>query len=56
MVAYTRLGNKRYVKHIKNSWFIVHGSHDIPNIDLELVADIWLAWGFQVNFMYDPVH
>ena len=56
MVAYTRSGNERSVKHIKHSWFLAHGSQDMPNIDLELVADIWLAWGFQVNFMYDPVH
>jgi len=55
-IAYTRSGNERSVKHIKHSWVLAHGSQDMPNIDLELVADIWLAWGFQVNFMYDPVH
>ena len=56
LVIYTRSGNQRSVKHMKYSWFIVHGSQNMPNIDLELVADIWLAWGFQVNFIYDLVH
>ena len=56
VVAYTRSGNERSVKHMKHSWFIANGSKDMPKIDLELVSDIWLTWGFQVNFMYDPVH
>ena len=43
VVAYTRSGNERSVKHIKHSWFLAHGSQDMPNIDLEMVADIWLA-------------
>ena len=56
VVAYTRSGNEKSVKHMKHYWFIAHGSQDMPNIDLELVAAIWLTWGFQVNFRYYPVH
>ena len=25
------------------------------NWDLSMLADIWLVWGFQINFMYDDV-
>jgi len=47
--------NERGVKYTKTSWIIKRG---IPNgnFSLVLLEDIWLAWGFQVNFMYDPVH
>jgi len=53
-VAHVRSGNERAVKIAKNSKIIGNG---IPNnrFDLCLLDDIWMAWGFQVNFMYGPV-
>ena len=57
VVAYVRSGNERSVKHIKHSWLVVRGCMAAgDNFDLNIIADIWLAWGFQVNFMYEPVH
>ena len=55
-VAYTRSGNERSVKHLKHSWRIVKGGEGMPNHDLNMLCDLWLTWGFQMNFMYDPVH
>ena len=55
-VAYTRSGNERSVKHMKHSWLLKRGTFGMPRFDLELLSDIWLAWGFQVNFIYKPVH
>jgi len=55
VVAYVRSGNERSVKHLKHSWFIVRGTVG-QQFDLSFVSDMWLAWGFQMNFMYDPVH
>ena len=55
-VAYTRSGNERSVKHLKHSWTISKGFKEFPNINLDIVADLWLARGFQINFMYEPVH
>ena len=53
-VARVRSGNERAVKIAKTSKIIGNG---IPNntFDLCLLDDIWMAWGFQVNFMYDPI-
>ena len=55
-VAYVRSGNERSVKHVKLSWLIKRGAVGMPNMDLGMLSDLWLGWGFQVNFMYDPVH
>ena len=53
-VDVNRSGNERGVKYMKHSWIvsrgIKHGNFDLPAVD-----DIWLAWGFQVNFMYKNV-
>ena len=54
-VAVIRSGNERAVNVVKRSWFIKHGAA-FHTYDLALVDDVWLAWGFQVNFMYNPVH
>jgi hypothetical protein len=55
-VAFTRSGNERSVRHMKQSWLIALGALGKPRMDLDMLADVWLGWGFQVNFMYDPVH
>jgi hypothetical protein len=51
-VAVVRSGNERAVKRCKLSWFLKRGTRD-QGWDHSVVADVWLAWGFQVNFMYD---
>ena len=56
VVAYTRSGNERSVKHVKHSWLISRGTVGMPQFSLKVIADVWLAWGFQINFIYDPVH
>ena len=56
IVAYTRSENERSVKHVKHSWLLARGTIGQPQFSVDLLADIWLAWGFQINFMYDSVH
>lgn len=56
VVASTRSGNERAVKMMKHSWFLKRGYVNAQNFDLSLLADVWLAWGFLVNFKYSPVH
>jgi len=53
-VAAIRSGNKRAVKLMKHSWFIQRGCR-FQTWDLDFVSDMWLAWGFQVNFMFHDV-
>jgi hypothetical protein len=55
-VAVVRSGNERAVNVVKRSWYIKRGGMFSPNIDLEKLDDVWLAFGFRVNFMYSPVH
>ena len=52
-VATDRSGNERAVRAMKRSEFIRRGIHQKQKLDQ--FADFWLAWGFQVNFMYKPV-
>jgi len=54
-VATTRSGNELSVRQVKTSWLIKRGCI-FQNWDLDMLADVWLAWGFQINFMYSPVH
>ena len=53
-VAVNRSGNERGVKYMKHSWIVRRGIKH-GNFDLATVDDVWLAWGFQVNFMYKTV-
>jgi len=55
-VAATRSGNERSVRQVKVSWLIKRGTTYQPALSLETLSDIWLAWGYQINFMYDAVH
>jgi hypothetical protein len=51
-VAVTRSGNERAVKRSKISWVIQNGmKHKL--FDVDLMCDIWEAWTFRSNFMYD---
>jgi len=40
---------------VKLSWLTGTGGSDQVNINLALLSNIWLAWGFLVNFIYDAV-
>ena len=52
-VASDRSANERAVKRMKCSGMISRGIHQSEG--LEMMADLWIAWGFQCNFMYKPV-
>jgi hypothetical protein len=56
VVASTRSGNERAVKMMKHLWFLKRGYTNAQHFDLSLLADVWLAWGFLVNFKYSLVH
>jgi hypothetical protein len=55
-VAVIRSGNERAVKQAKMSWMIKRGGSHCQSWDLALYSDLWLVWGFNVNFMYNSVH
>jgi len=50
-VAAVRSGNERSVRQMKTSWMVKLGCW-IQGWDFDVLADLWLAWGFRVNFMY----
>jgi len=52
-VASDRAGNERAVNVCKRSGMLQRGPESAEL--LSTVADVWLAWGFQANFMYAPV-
>jgi hypothetical protein len=52
-VATDRSGNERAVNVAKRAGVLKRGLRS--NEDADLIADVWLAWAFQVNFMYKPV-
>ena len=54
-VAVVRSGNERAVRVVKRSWFVRRGG-SLGFLDLSLINDVWMAWGFRVNFIYSPVH
>ena len=54
-VAVVRSGNERAVKMVKHSWFVKRGA-SLYQLDYATIDDIWMGWGFRVNFMYSPVH
>jgi len=53
-VAVIRSGNERGVRYMKHSWIVSRGIKH-GNFDLAVVDDLWMAWGFQVNFMYETL-
>ena len=52
-VAYDRSGNERAVRVSKMSSFVKRGTDTHKN--LKRLCDVWLAWGYQANFMFKPV-
>ena len=51
-VAVIRSGNERAVGRCKMSWFVKRGCSEAI-WDVPMLCDVWEAWTFQVNFMYD---
>ena len=51
-VAVTRSGNERAVLRTKLSNFVKNG---LKNAlwDIDFLCDIWEAWTFRINFMYE---
>jgi hypothetical protein len=47
-------GNERAVRYLKISDYVFKGL--ITNESVVQLCDTWLAWGYQVNFMYKAVH
>jgi hypothetical protein len=53
-VAVVRSGNERAVNRCKMLWFIRHGNGNVDGLyDIDFCCDIWEAFTFQINFMYD---
>ena len=56
-VATTHSGNEQAVHQIKHSWLLRRRGYGFQTgWGVDMLCDIWLAWGFQVNFMYESVH
>ena len=53
-VAADRSGNERAVRVAKMSAYIKRGTALHKNVDR--LCDVWLAWSWQANFMFKPVH
>jgi hypothetical protein len=53
-VAAICAGNELAVKNIKASKYISTGLQS--NESCKRVCEVWLCWGFQINYMYKPVH
>ena len=51
MVLYTRSGNEKSLKHVKHSKVIVERGEGKPRFDVNMLSDIWLAWGIS-NELY----
>jgi hypothetical protein len=52
-VAPDRFGNERAVNVAKRAEILNRGLR--PNENSDFIADFWIAWGFQANFMFKPV-
>jgi len=54
-IAVVRSGNERGVNRCKQSWMIKRGCYD-QLWDVGFLCDIWEAFTFRVNFMFDKFH
>ena len=52
--AAVRSGNERAVNIIKHSHYLSNGLRPFESVND--LCNVWLSWGFQVNFMYEGVH
>ena len=55
-VAVVQSGNERVVTIVNYSWVLKRGASFASSMDLSTLDNIWLGWGFRVNFMYSPIH
>jgi hypothetical protein len=53
-IAKIRAGNERVVRKVKNCKYISSGLKSNENVTR--MCDVWLCWGYHVNFMFRPVH
>jgi hypothetical protein len=53
-VATIQAGNERAVWNAKVCKFISSGLN--LNKSVTRLCDVWLIWGYQINFMFKPVH
>ena len=53
-IAADRSGNERAVRVSKLSAYVKRGTKLHKNVDR--LCDVWLAWSWQANFMFKPVH
>jgi hypothetical protein len=53
-VASIRGGKERAVKQAKSSKYVASGLQ--PNDSCTRLCNVWESWGFQLNFMFRPVH
>jgi hypothetical protein len=53
-IAADRAGNERAVRYAKMCGYLRSGLKQNGNVDR--LSDVWLAWGFQANFMFRSVH
>jgi len=51
-IAVVRSGKEKGVNRCKTSWFVKRGYKD-NQWDIKFLCDMWEAYTFQVNFMYD---
>ena len=54
-IASDRSGNERAVKICKSSSYLKNGIKACKQEDVDRMCDIWLAYSFQANFMYESV-
>ena len=52
-IATDRSANERAVRLAKHAGILKRGLQ--PHQNTAVLDDAWLAWSFQVNFMYKPV-
>ena len=52
-VATNRGGNERAVNVCKRAGFVRAGFQ--PNSSPKILDDAWITWGFQANFMFNPI-
>ena len=52
-IATNRSGNKRAVNNEKHSGYVQQGLTKTSSVSI--IDDVWMDWGFQVNFMHQSV-
>ena len=53
VIAEDRSANERSVRLVKKCNFLDKGIYG--KVSMKRMDNVWLAWGFQTNFMYEPI-